>query len=117
MIFKPALVPSMHSPDAHLIRTHYTKLFHIIILPLKSLFEYVHECWSALIDGPVRDMYGICMGWGMYGICMGYVRDMYGICTGFVWDMYGICMGFVWDMYGICLGYVWDMYGIRTGYV
>ena len=54
--------------------------------------EDVHECWPALIDGPV---------WDMYGIRMGYVWDMYGICMGYVWDMYGICMGYVWDTYRI----------------
>ena len=51
--FEPALSRALHaSPDTLRIHTNSSKLFHIVILHLKALFEYA--LWPAVFDGTVR---------------------------------------------------------------
>ena len=52
--FEPALSRALHSsPDALRIHTNSSKLFHIVILHLKALFE-LYALWPAVFDGMVR---------------------------------------------------------------
>ena len=53
--FEPAPSRALHaSPDTLRIHVHTnsSKLFHIVILHLKALFEYA--LWPAVFDGTVR---------------------------------------------------------------
>ena len=51
--FEPALSRALHAaPDTLRIHTNSSKLFHIVILHLKALFEYA--LWPAIFDGTVR---------------------------------------------------------------
>ena len=51
--FEAALSRALHaSPDTLRIPTNSSKLFHIVILHLKTLFEYA--LWPAVFDGTVR---------------------------------------------------------------
>ena len=52
--FEPALWRALHaSPDTLRIHTNSSKLFHIVILHLKALFEY-YALWPAVFDGRER---------------------------------------------------------------
>ena len=51
--FEPALSRALQaSPDTLRIHTNSSKLFHIVILHFKALFEYA--LWPAVFDGTVR---------------------------------------------------------------